>query len=187
MPETVPVYLILIAILLAQANVLLVMDIRRMRPGVACTIERFGRYRRTLGPGLHLLVPFIERIGKEIPTGARTVSLSRVEVETSDRFPIPLNVELVYQVVDVPKATYEVGRLEESTASRAERDLAAVVATVERTVFVRNREAFAESLAAWIQETPEAWDVEINAVTLTDAGAQEDPGGPEARRAHEAG
>ncbi len=185
MPDISSSYLVLVAILVVFNGTFLFAGVCRVPPGVARTIERFGRYHRTLGPGFHMIIPFAERVGVELPVEPWTVDLSRIDVETSDRYRIPLQAALVCRIVDVPKAAYEVNDLEASIRTQAQHDLVAAMATVERMIFVRNREAFAESLAAWLQETTAVWGVDITRMTLEDAGPHQDLDGPEARRADE--
>ncbi len=99
---------IFVLVILAVVVFYLLRAIRMVPQGYNYTVERFGRYVRTLGPGLGLIVPFIDRIGAKMNMMERVIQVPSQEVITKDNAMVTVDGVAFYQVMDAPKATYEV-------------------------------------------------------------------------------
>ncbi len=83
-----------------------------MPQGYRYTIERFGRYTRTLEPGLNLIVPFIERIGAKMNVMEQVLDVPTQEVITKDNASVSADAVAFYQVLNAAEAAYQVANLE---------------------------------------------------------------------------
>src|SRR4029453_18031574 len=99
---------IFVLVILAVVVFYLLRAIRMVPQGYNYTVERFGRYVRTLDPGLGLIVPFIDSIGHKLNMMERVLDVPSQEVITRDNAMVKVDGIAFYQVLDAPKAAYEV-------------------------------------------------------------------------------
>ena len=100
------VIIVVLGVVLVRKAVIIV------RQGYEYTLERFGRYRTTLRPGFHFIVPFVNRIGHKVNMMERVLDVPSQEVISKDNAVLTVDGVVFFQVLDAPKAAYEVFRLE---------------------------------------------------------------------------
>src|SRR3981081_3891905 len=101
----------------AIALVLLVMvtlfaGVKTVRQGYDWPMERFGKYPRTLAPGLNLIVPYFDRVGRKMNMMEQVISIPEQEVITKDNATVTVEGVAFFQVFDAAKASYEVSNLD---------------------------------------------------------------------------
>ena len=103
--------MVTLIVLLAAAALVLLVVARTIRIGPqarAGVIERFGRYQRTLSPGLALVVPFVDRLRPLLDLREQVVSFPPQPVITEDNLVVNIDTVIYFQVTDPKAATYEV-------------------------------------------------------------------------------
>ncbi|MCB1377620.1 MAG: paraslipin, partial [Alphaproteobacteria bacterium] len=103
---------IFVLVVVAVVLFYLLRAIRMVPQGYAYTVERFGRYVRTLGPGLGLIIPFIDRVGAKQNMMEQYLDVPSQEVITRDNAMVKVDGIAFYQVIDAARATYEVRDLQ---------------------------------------------------------------------------
>ena len=103
--------LIFVLALVVVALVLVFAGVKTVSQGTNWTVERFGRYTRTLSPGLHLIVPFIDTIGRKMNMQENVLDIPRQKVITKDNATVQVDAVAFYQVIDAARAAYEVQNL----------------------------------------------------------------------------
>src|SRR5262249_4920493 len=105
---------IFVLIIVVLAVLTLFAGVKTVSQGHNWTVERFGRYTRTLTPGLNLIVPFFDRIGRKISMMEQVVDVPQQEVITKDNATVSVDGLAFYQVFDAAKASYEVAALDQA-------------------------------------------------------------------------
>src|SRR5688572_8998597 len=94
--------IILIALIVVAAKAWLTVS-----QGYQYTLERFGRFQKTMDPGFHFIVPFIDRVGHKLNMMEQVLDVPRQEVITKDNAMLSVDAVVFYQVLDAAKAAYE--------------------------------------------------------------------------------
>src|SRR5690348_6828839 len=102
---------IVVLVILAIVIVIVLMGVRSVTQGEEWTVERFGRYTRTLSPGLNLIVPLIDRVGARLSVMEQVLDVPSQEVITRDNAMVTADGVVFYQILDVARAAYEVADL----------------------------------------------------------------------------
>src|SRR5215471_7940812 len=119
----------LIVVLLAVLFVLL--GVKTVPQGYNWTVERFGRYTRMLRPGLNLVVPFIDRIGRKMNVMEQVIDVPQQEVITKDNASIAVDGIAFFQVLDAAKASYEISSLEPAIIKLTMTNIRSVMGTMD--------------------------------------------------------
>ena len=85
--------------------------VKTVPQGYNWTVERFGQYTRTLQPGLNLIVPFFDRIGRKMNMMEQVIDIPQQDVITKDNATVTVDGLAFFQVIDAAKASYEVANL----------------------------------------------------------------------------
>src|SRR5690349_17898433 len=90
----------------------LYLGVKMVPQGYTWTVQRFGRYTRTLLPGLNLIIPFIDSIGRKMNVMEQVLDVPSQEVITKDNAGLKVDGVVFFQVFDAAKASYEVAHLD---------------------------------------------------------------------------
>src|SRR6266540_343506 len=103
---------IFVIIIVLLAILTLFAGVKTVPQGYNWTVERFGKFTRTLAPGLNLIVPFFDRIGRKMNMMEQVVDIPQQEVIIKDNATVTVDGVAFYQVFDAAKASYEVAMLD---------------------------------------------------------------------------
>ena len=104
-------YDVFVIVFLVLVVLTLFAGVKTVSQGYSWTVERFGRYTRTLSPGLNIIVPFFDRIGRKVNMMEQVIDIPQQEVITRDNATVTVDGVAFYQVFDAAKASYEVSNL----------------------------------------------------------------------------
>ena len=88
--------------------------VKTVPQGYDWTIERFGKYTRTLDPGLNLIIPYFDRVGRKMNMMEQVINIPEQEVITKDNATVTVDGVAFFQVFDAAKASYEVSDLNQA-------------------------------------------------------------------------
>lgn len=162
---TIVVYLVLLLILIFVV-VALVKAVRIVPQAVALIVERLGRYSRTLEPGLHLLVPFVDRVRAGVDLREQVVSFPPQPVITSDNLVVSIDTVIYFQVTDPKSAVYEIANYITAIEQLTVTTLRNVIGSMDLEQTLTSRDQINGQLRGVLDEATGRWGIRVNRVEL---------------------
>ncbi|MCK0208323.1 SPFH/Band 7/PHB domain protein [Starkeya koreensis] len=159
---------VFVLVFLALVILTIFAGVKTVPQGYQVTVERFGRYTRSLSPGLNIIVPYLDRIGKRVNVMEQVLDVPTQEVITRDNATVSVDGIAFFQVFDAARASYEVAQLDLAILALTTTNIRTVMGSMDLDQLLSHRDEINERLLKVVDAAAAPWGVKITRIEIKD-------------------